>query len=257
MLAGWLRSGLLQHAVVIDHAVHELKRQFVDHVHLLEFYIDAADIPDDTEADLVVLAIKPQQMAELLSSFAPRLRPHWPVMTVAAGVHSSFYRRYLPDNPIIRVAPNTPAMVGEGMTVGVTVNETPNVIQQQVENLCRVMGDFFWLENEDQLDVAMGISGSGPAYYFYFTEMLAAAGAAHGLSPDTAMHLARQTMVGAGAMAKSYPETSMAQMRADVTSKGGITEATLRAWHNNDIFEKMITDGIAVNIQRSRELAGD
>ena len=257
MLRGWLAHGLLQHAFVVDHAVQELKLEFSEYAHALDFYIDAQDLPEEVETDLVVLAIKPQQMAEVLTSLAPRMHPDWPMMTVAAGVHSSFYQRYLPQNPIVRIAPNTPAMQGEGMTVGVVVNQSPSGLKQRVEKLCRSMGEFFWLEEEAQIDGAMAISGSGPAYYFYLTEMLAKTGIAYGLSQDQAMQLARQTLVGAGAMAKSQPEVEIAQMRKDVTSKGGITEATLRVWSEGDSFEKIIAAGISANVQRSRELAGD
>lgn len=257
MLRGWLQGGLIKHAIVVDHAVQELKLQFADQAHLLDFYLNVSDLPEDADADLVVLAIKPQRMAEMLSDLAPRMKAGWMVMTVAAGLRISFYQQHLRGHEIIRIMPNTPAMQGKGMTVGILPPHMKPDVKARIEQLIRTTGDFFWLDGEEQMDAAMAVSASGPAYYFYMTEALAAAGAANGLSPEQAMRLARQTLVGAGEMAEKRTKVSMAQMREDVTSPGGVTEATLRVWKENSAFETLIADGIAANIKRARELAGD
>src|SRR5262249_42282347 len=146
-----------------------------------EVYPGIQYLPTGLAVDLVVLAVKPQQMTEVLIELAPHVKPEWPVMTIAAGLNSSYYARYL-QNTIIRVMPNTPAMVGKGMTVAVENEKLGAPMQRQIETLLGATGDFFWLKSEVELDAAMAVSGSGPAYFFYLAESLARAGIANGLT---------------------------------------------------------------------------
>lgn len=257
MLQGWLAGGLLKHAVVVDHAVQELKLQFAEYAHLLDFYIDVQELPEDIEADLVVLAIKPQQMAEMLTGLAPHLKNNWPVLTIAAGLRISFYHQHLSGHPIIRVMPNTPAMIGKGASVAVAEDKISPVTKLNVEALMKATGDFFWIDNEALLDAVTAVSATGAGLFFKFTEQMARSGAAHGLTQEQSMRLARQTLIGAAAMAERYPAKPLEQMRRDVTSKGGTTEAALNAWNENDMFFKAVDAGVVACIRRSKELAGD
>jgi len=255
MLSAWLARDLITHAAVVDPAVHELQLQFAPHRPLLDIYSSLEQLPKDFVTDLLVLAVKPQQMTELLATLSTIAQPSWPVMTIAAGLRVSYYARYLPQNPIIRVMPNTPAMLGQGMTVAVASPALNREIRARAEKLLNATGDFFWLTDELQMDAAMAVSASGPAYFFYWVEMLAKAGAAAGLSNEDAMRLARQTLIGSGAMAATRADISLEQMRREVTSPGGVTEATLRVWETGDAFQKFITAGIAANTKRAKELA--
>lgn len=255
MLSAWLSRGIVKNAVVVDHAVQEIRRQFSDHIYQMEVFPGVQNLPVQIDVDLIVLAVKPQQMTEVLADLAPRMKPEFSVMTIAAGLRRSYYERYLPHNPIIRVMPNTPAMVGKGMTVGVRPQNLSDDTRMQIEKLLKTNGEFFWLDSEEKLEAAMAISGSGPAYYFYLTEMLAKAGVVHGLSNDEAQQLARQTLIGAGALAGSDAETTLTELRKNVTSKGGVTETTLKVWDSMDSFFNLIRAGIDANLHRSKELS--
>ncbi len=257
MLQGWLAGGLLKHAIVVDHAVQELKLQFADQAHLLDFYLDASQLPENIEADLVVLAVKPQQMTEVLSNLAPRIKNNWPVMTIAAGLRISFYHKHLPGHPIIRVMPNTPAMIGKGASVVISLDQISAKTKSQAEALLKATGDFFWLEDESLMDIAIPINATGAGLFFNFAEQLARSGALNGLTEAQAMRLARQTFIGAAAMAEAYPDVALAQMRKDVTSKGGTTEAAFNVWNDGDMFFNAVDAGVKACIRRSKELAGD
>lgn len=257
MLRGWLAGGLLKHAVIVDHAVHELRLEFADYAHLLDFCLDASDVPDDVDADMIVLAIKPQQMAEMLPHLATRVKKGLPILTVAAGLRISFYQKHIPGHPVIRVMPNTPAMIGKGSSVVVAQDEISPLVKSHVESLLKATGDFFWIKDEALLDIAIAMNATGAGLFFKFAEMMAESGAMNGLTETDAMRLARQTFIGAAAMAEAYPQKSLAQMRMDVTSKGGTTEAALKTWDENNMFLNAVDAGVKACIRRSRELAGD
>ena len=255
MLSAWLERGIITRAVVVEQFADELRQQFAAHAAQLEIYADLGSLPNDIYPDLVVLAVKPQQMTEVLTTLAPRLAPAIPILTIAAGLRIDYYVRHLPHNPIIRVMPNTPVMVGRGMTVGVAPSHLSTATRAQVEQLLTATGDFFWLGSEDELDAAMAISGSGPAYFFYLAEALAKAGIANGLTPEQSTRLARQTLGGAGAMVDTRADVAMPQLRKDVTSPGGVTEAAIKVWDAGDVLLDLIRAGVDANIRRAQELA--
>jgi len=256
MLTGWLEKNLLTRVSVVEPAAQALKQQFSAQAQTIDFYAEVRALPTDIAPDLVVLAVKPQQMTELLTTLAARARPHWPIMTIAAGLPRDYYARYLPQNPVIRAMPNTAVMVGCGMTVAAAPPGLDDALRAQVEILLRATGDFFWLDDEAQMDAVTAISGSGGAYFYYFTELLARAGEAEGLTEEQAMRLARQTLVGAGAMAAARPEVNLEQMRREVTSPGGVTEATIKSWETGGALHALIKAGVAANVRRGKELAG-
>ncbi len=257
MLSAWLERGLLTRAVVVDHAVQELRRRFASHADVLDVYSAVNVLPADINPDLIVLAVKPQQMTEVLIELTRHMQPikenNIPMLTIAAGLRSSYYKRH-GANPIIRAMPNTPVMVGKGMTVAVRDADCPAPLQHAVEKLLSALGDFFWLENEDQLDAAMTLHGSGPAYFFYLAEQLTHAGMAHGLSESEAMRLARQTLIGAGALAEADVQNSLPQLRRNVTSPGGVTEAAIKVWDSANAFYNLIKAGVDANMRRAHEL---
>jgi len=256
MLSAWLAQGIIKRGVIVNRAVYELRQQFKEHSYLLDIYPDVKSLPPDVQVDLVVLGVKPQQMAEMLTELAPHLKPEWPILTIAAGLRQNYYARYLPQNLVIRAMPNTPVLIGQGMTVAVGDAKISAPLQTQIETLLQATGDFFWLHDEEELDAAMSISGSGPAYFFYLAESLAKAGIGQGLTEEQAMRLARQTLIGAGALAAKQNEKTLEHMRRDVTSPGGVTEATIKVWDNEDAFYTLITTGLTENIKRANELGG-
>lgn len=204
-------------------------------------------------ADILLLAVKPQSMADLLADLAGLIKPGQLVLTIAAGLPLEYYAAKLPGVPIIRAMPNTSAAVQAaitGLMAGalVTAEHKPTA-----ERIFAAVGDFIWIDEKD-IHALTALSGSGPAYFYYFTECLAAAGERLGLSPETARALARQTAIGSGKMLAEHTEDA-AELRAQVTSKGGTTAAALA------VLEQELPDltarAAAACAARSEEMAAD
>ncbi len=179
-------------------------------------------------ADMLVLAVKPQVLDDICAKAAPSVDSGTVIVSIAAGCTiDRLARHFKSHQPIIRVMPNTPASVGKGMSVACAGKHATPQQKAWTHDLFSAAGVFEWLENEGLMDAVTALSGSGPAYVFYLIEMLAKSGESLGLESDTAMTLARQTVIGAASLAEFYPETAVAQLRENVTSPGGTTEAGL------------------------------
>ncbi len=178
------------------------------------------------DADALVLAVKPQQMASALAGL--KLKPGAVVVSIAAGVRLSTLRRLLGSElAYVRTMPNTPALLGAGITGLFAPTGTPATARALAERLLATAGACVWVDEEQQLDAVTALSGSGPAYFFLLVEALRDAGTALGLKPDIAAQLAAQTCVGAARMVgESGLDASV--LRANVTSKGGTTEAAVQ-----------------------------
>jgi len=181
--------------------------------------------PALARATLVVWAVKPQTFKDAAQASAPHVRGALH-LSVAAGIRSDSMATWLGTERIVRAMPNTPALVGLGMTglaarAAVTADD-----RAQVERIVATTGDFVWLPREGDLDAVTAISGSGPAYVFYFLEAMRAAGVEMGLDAATAQRLAIGTFVGASALARDSDEAPEV-LRERVTSKGGTTYAAL------------------------------
>ena len=175
-------------------------------------------------ADIVVLAVKPQQMAEALRGL--RVEPGATVISVAAGVRVATLAQWLGTTAVVRAMPNTPALFRCGIS-GLYADPTlPAISRQRAERVLGCVGETCWVPREEQIDAVTALSGCGPAYYFLLTEVLRDAGAALGLDPAVAAQLAHSTFIGAAQMARDAGE-DVAVLRAQVTSKGGSTEAAL------------------------------
>ncbi len=183
--------------------------------------------PHLESADLVVWAVKPQTFKDAAAQTrAHTLRALH--LSVAAGIPSQSIARWLGTERIIRAMPNTPALIGKGITAlfarpGVGDND-----RRQVEQVIRSTGEFLWVDAEEQLDAVTALSGSGPAYVFYFMEAMMAAGADMGLSPAQARQLTLATFTGASELARASDEPPHI-LRQRVTSKGGTTHAAISA----------------------------
>lgn len=174
---------------------------------------------------VVVWAVKPQTFKEAAQSAAPHVGGALH-LSVAAGIRSSSMAAWLGTERIVRAMPNTPALVGLGMTGLVARAAVSNADRAQVEHIVATTGDFVWLPTENDLDAVTALSGSGPAYVFYFLEAMRAAGVEMGLDAATAQRLAIGTFVGASALARDSHEPPEV-LRERVTSKGGTTYAAL------------------------------
>ncbi len=215
-----------------------------------------ASAPAIADADVVVLAVKPQQMRAAAKPLAAYIDHVTVVVTVAAGIRIDDLSRWLNGyRRIVRVMPNTPALIGAGIAGLYAPLEVDSRARGVAETVLRAAGDVVWCDREDALDAITGISGSGPAYVFYFIEALEQAARDLGFAPDDARRLAYATFSGAVALAKKS-DASVATLRAQVTSKGGTTERAI-ATLERDRVKKTIIEAVKAAAARAKELGDE
>jgi len=208
------------------------------------------------DAEAVVLAVKPQIMSQVLGELAGALPDTAVVISVAAGTTlAALASGFGEQVKAVRAMPNTPALYGAGIT-GMVANGNCNATARRLaETVMAGAGEVVWIDREAQMDAVTAVSGSGPAYFFAFTEHLAEAGVHAGLPPETALKLARQTAIGAGVML-AESEFDAAELRRRVTSPGGTTEAALKSFAQSKMA-RMIKQAVKAAVQRGRELGAD
>lgn len=207
-----------------------------------------------TRAHTVVLVVKPQDMAALLDEIGPHVREGALVVSLAAGITTAFIESRLPDGvPVVRVMPNTPALVDEGMAAVSPGSHCDESHLEEAEDLLRSVGRVLRVP-EKQQDAVTAISGSGPAYIFFVVESMIEAGVLLGLPRVTATELVVQTLVGAATMLKETGEHPTV-LRENVTSPAGTTAAAVRALEDHKVRAAFLTAMEAAR-DRSRELAG-
>lgn len=205
-------------------------------------------------ADALVLAVKPQVMQEALQGLRPARTTT--VVSIAAGLRVEALRSWLgPDAPIVRCMPNTPALLRCGVTGLYAPAGTPERSRQLADRILGAVGQTCWLADEGLLDAVTALSGSGPAYYFLLTEALRDAGRELGLDAATAKLLAERTLVGAGRMAESGGR-DVAELRANVTSKGGTTEAAVNLLEQRGL-RGLLADALRAAAARARQLGDE
>ncbi|SEO35227.1 pyrroline-5-carboxylate reductase [Salinihabitans flavidus] len=247
LLQGWLRDGLPSSSVwVQDPNPGDWLRETGVHVN--------ADLPQAPA--VVLIAVKPQVMAEALPVLKAMGNGETLFLSVAAGIGIDSYEAMLGDQtPVIRAMPNTPAAIGRGITAIIGNAQAGAARLDLAETLLAAVGEVVRLEGESQMDAVTGVSGSGPAYVFHMIECLAAAGEAQGLAPDLAMQLAKATVAGAGALAMEAPEDP-AQLRRNVTSPNGTTQAGLDVLMDTETgLPPLLKHTVAAAANRSRELS--
>lgn len=246
MLAGWLKEGLSPASVwVIDPAPSDWLRGTGVHLN--------SDLPPAPA--VVLIAVKPQMMGAALPQIAGMEGQGTLFVSVAAGTPLAAFEAVLGSaRAIIRAMPNTPAAIGKAITAIVGNDPATEADLTLAETLLRAIGQVVRLTDEDQMDAVTGLSGSGPAYVFHMIEAMAAAGEAQGLSPALALHLARATVAGAGALAEAA-EDSPAQLRVNVTSPNGTTQAGLEVlMEGRTGLRPLIHDTVAAATARSKAL---
>jgi pyrroline-5-carboxylate reductase len=253
MLRGWLALGLPASAIaVVDpYAGDELKQLCAEQGIKLNPASGSIAGPD-----ILVLAIKPQSLADAASAIAPLVGAGTLVLSIMAGKTIADIAARLPARAIVRSMPNTPAAVGRGIT-GAVANAAVTPAQRACAHaLLSAIGGVEWVDDEGLIDAVTAVSGSGPAYVFYLVECMAAAGTAAGLPADIALRLARATVEGSGELLHRDADTPAAQLRKNVTSPGGTTAAALDVLMAPDGLEPLMTRAIAAAKRRGRELSG-
>ena len=251
IIGGLLKQGMpasqIQVVEPFEEQRNKLTRQFGVQVH------EKPGAPL-ASAGLVVWAVKPQTFkdAALQTRFHTKTALH---LSVAAGVRSSSIARWLGTERVVRAMPNTPALVGKGMTALFARDAVTDDDRLAIEQVVRPTGDYLWLTEEAHLDAVTAISGSGPAYVFYFVEAMIEAGTDMGLAPEQARKLAVGTFAGASALLQASDETPQA-LRAQVTSKGGTTYAALTSMEQ-DRVKMQFMRAIHTARQRAGELGDE
>jgi pyrroline-5-carboxylate reductase len=250
MLSGWLDNGVEGNRIVVidpspsDRMMGKITEAGARH---------SAVVPEGLTADIIFLAVKPQLMDAVLPPLKILVGPETVVVTVAAGKTLSAIAEHLGEAAMVRAMPNTPAMIGRGVT-GAFANSTVTDEQRKaVDELLKVSGPVEWVSSEADIDAVTAVSGSGPAYVFYVVECLAEAGRKAGLPAELAMRLARHTVSGAGEMLHRSSDEP-AQLRKNVTSPGGTTAAALSVLMAEDGMQPLFDQAVAAARQRAEEL---
>ena len=249
MFAGWATRGLPA-SFLIDPALPQGVARPQD-----TLAASLAGLPPEFHPGAVILAIKPQMAATLLPDLARLLPPDAVVLSILAGLPIARLSALLDSgNPVVRAMPNTPAAIGQGMTVAVAGPGVSPSQQALCHSLLAATGDVAWLDDEALIDPVTAVSGCGPAYVFLLAELLEHQGVALGLAPALARQLARKTVSGAGALLAASAESS-AELRRNVTSPNGVTERALAVLMDPAAWPASVSGALAAATARSRELA--
>jgi pyrroline-5-carboxylate reductase len=253
LLSGWLAGGLEPKKVLVrDPAPSpDIARLIAERGIPLNFPV--ADLAA-RQPSVVLLAVKPQAMAAVLPELAPLAGPDTLFVSIAAGTSLHRLSELLGEGlHAVRAMPNTPSAVGRGMTVA-CANARVSAAQRELATmLLAAVGEVGWVESEPLIDAVTAISGSGPAYVFYLTECLAAAGEALGLDAGLAMRLARATVSGAGEMLHQLDDAP-STLRRNVTSPGGTTAAALDVLMGEGGLSQLMRRAATAARDRAREL---
>ncbi len=251
LLGGWLDRGLAPRVVVVEPGPGAAAFAGKPGIELLAS-IDA--VAGEFAPAVVVLAVKPQVMADVLPAYR-RLAGSALFLSIAAGKTLGFFARALgPRAAVVRAMPNTPAAVGRGIAVACANAQVSPAQRALAERLLTAVGEVAWVEDEALIDAVTAVSGSGPAYVFLLIECLAEAGVAAGLPADLAARLARATVAGSGELARLSAE-SAAALREAVTSPGGTTRAALDVLMAADGLAPLLRRAVLAAAKRSRQLA--
>lgn len=251
LLRGWLAAGRGNIRVVDPKPSDELNALAASGAIRLSATVNEADLNGLAAA---VIAIKPQVLKDQVSTLQHIGATEAIVVSIAAGVTCGFLRAALgPSCDVIRAMPNLPGAIGKGVIGMHAPSHTANEDRAFAEGLMAPLGETFWVEDENLIDAVTATSGSGPAYVFYLAECLTAAAIDSGFAPDVAAKIARATITGAGALLDSDPRPP-ADLRKDVTSPGGTTEAALKVLMAADGLEPLVKRTVAAALARAREL---
>lgn len=251
LLSGWLKQGVPgAHVIVLDPLPSDAMRATISKAGAK--HVTAP--PEGVKAGILFLAVKPQVMAAVAPALKVLVGPETVVVSIAAGKTIASFEEFFGATATVRAMPNTPAMVGRGVT-GAFANALVSEEQRKaIDTLLKVSGPVEWVGSEAEIDAVTAVSGSGPAYVFYLVECLAEAGRKAGLQADLAMRLARETVSGAGELLHQSPDDA-ATLRKNVTSPGGTTAAALAVLMADDGIQPIFDKAVEVARKRAEELS--
>ena len=219
--------------------------------HGIELFSDNAQAVQD--ADVIVIAVKPQVMKAVCQDLRAHLKPHQLLISIAAGITCTSLQNWLGNQPLVRCMPNTPALLGKGVSGLFATAAVTGEQRQQAEELLSAVGIAVWVDTEAQIDAVTAVSGSGPAYFFLLIEAMTDSGVKLGLPREVAKQLAEQTALGAAHMAVGS-DVDAAELRRRVTSPAGTTEAAIKSFQA-DGFAATVEKALSAAAHRSAEMA--
>ena len=256
-MANALIGGLLERLTVPEH-IHVVDRNQDALIRLeSEFGVSTALDMDATLAqmDVIILSVKPQQMRDVIGGLSAFLSGQL-LLSIAAGIRAKDIARWLGGyDKIVRTMPNTPALIGLGMTGLVAMSGVDAIQRQAAQDIMAAVGSTVWLEDESLIDAVTAVSGSGPAYVFYFIEAMQQAAIELGLNPEQGTQMAIATFNGAAQLALRSSDP-VAVLRERVTSKGGTTYAALCSMEESGI-QQSIVKAIKAAAVRGKELGDE
>jgi pyrroline-5-carboxylate reductase len=252
ILSAILNEGLNKPPDVCVSDVSENRRQFLEQKYGVAVTSDNRYASENR--DVVILAIKPQNSAEVLASLSGCLQTNQLVLSIIAGTRITTLCQGLNHRHIVRAMPNTPAQIGEGMSAWTATPEVTDRQKSWARSILGVMGKEIYFDDEKYLDMVTAVSGSGPAYFFLFVESLIESAVHIGLTRDVAEQLVLQTMLGSGHLIQKTGQ-SPAELRRMVTSPGGTTATALQQFEEGK-FSNLVRQAVTAAFNRSKELGG-
>jgi len=252
MLSAILDNGLSPPQAIAVSDIDEARRQHLEHTYgvtVMSHNRLAAD-----NSDIVILAIKPQNLAEVMAELSGQLKPTQLVLSIIAGARISSLCLGLNHNCVVRAMPNTPAQIGEGVSVWTAAADVTEQQKRWAGSILGTMGKEIYVDDEKYIDMATAISGSGPAYIFFFMESLIEAAVAIGLPRDMAKELVLQTMLGSGHFTQKSGKP-LAELRRMVTSPGGTTAEALLQLEKGK-FSELIMQAVSAAYNKAKKLGG-
>jgi pyrroline-5-carboxylate reductase len=248
------------HAFIRSHVSSRDQLMILEHLAEKADHLNALDIAEVyldssiclSKADIIILAVKPQDCEDLFTQIRSNTDPQQLFLSIMAGVRIEKIQEMLGVKKVIRAMPNLPAQIGQGMTVYTASDDVTRVELAMVQNLLATTGKAFYVEQETMIDAATAISGSGPAYVYYFMDAMMSAALSMGFTPAEAELLVVQTFTGAVDLFNKST-ISCAEWISKVASKGGTTESALKSFENNSLYQK-ITEGAFSALHRAEEL---
>ena len=252
MLAAVLAKGVSSKEEITVSDVSQPRRSYLEKKYGVSVMNDSRRAA--SLAEVVILAVKPQNLAEVAPELSGVFKPPQLLLSIMAGISINTLRQGAGYSQVVRVMPNTPAQVGEGMSVWTATSEVTEPQKEWAISILGATGREIYVADEKYIDMATAVSGSGPAYVFLFAEALASAAVHIGLSYDVARELVQQTLLGSAQFMKRSDKPP-SELRRMVTSPGGTTAAAL-AQLEKGRFTELVEQAVTAAYHRARELGG-
>ena len=254
MLSAILKAGLTPPPAISVSDISDMRRLYIEQEYGKKFSLTVVSSNQLAiqKADIVVLAIKPQNLAEVMAELSGQLNQGQLVLSIIAGKRIDTLCSGLNHSRVVRAMPNTPAQIGEGISVWTATAEVTEQQKERAGSILGAMGKEIYVADEKYIDMATAVSGSGPAYIFFFVESLATAAVHIGLPRDMAEELVLQTLLGSGHLMQKSGKPP-AELRRMVTSPGGTTaEALLRLEKGK--FSEIISKAVSAAFDKAKRL---